>query len=289
MIGFRVKKTAFPPDPMRIKCVSPWGGGKRTLAPKIVELLGEHTEYHEPFVGGCAILARKPRCAVERINDLNPKVVRVLKSVRDDYDKLGGALARVPFAEGTYLAAVDWLKSNPDRHDWLAVVQQLIVWWMGPNGLAGTTAEGWFATRHSTTGGSPAVRWESFKGSLQAHSERLAGVEVRGQHFKDYLLTVPDCTGAALYVDPPYLDKAFKYECDFALEDHYLLSMILNRSYSKSRVVVSYYDHPLLAELYPAKRWRRVEVNVSKAIASTSGTAKRAVEVLLVNDVGGRK
>ena len=101
--------TAAPPLPMKVKCVAPWGGGKRTLAPKIVELLGEHTEFHEPFTGGCSILAQKPRCAVERINDLNPKIVNVLKCIRDECDDLAGHLGPIPFSKLSWAFALTWL------------------------------------------------------------------------------------------------------------------------------------------------------------------------------------
>ena len=33
-----------------ITAIAPWFGGKRTLAPKIVQQLGKHTQYFEPFV-----------------------------------------------------------------------------------------------------------------------------------------------------------------------------------------------------------------------------------------------
>ena len=42
----------------------------------------------------------------------------------------------------------------------------------------------------------------------------------------------------------------------------------------------------LLDDLYPRDRWRRVEISMSKASASASGKAKRATEVLLINDAG---
>lgn len=66
-----------------IKCVAPWAGGKRTLAPRIVELLGEHDTYVEPFVGGCSILPQKRRSRSEYLNDANPAVVNVLRCVRN--------------------------------------------------------------------------------------------------------------------------------------------------------------------------------------------------------------
>lgn len=39
-----------------IGAVAPWFGGKRTLAPRIVEALGPHKAYVEPFCGSCAVL-----------------------------------------------------------------------------------------------------------------------------------------------------------------------------------------------------------------------------------------
>ena len=280
----------------KIKCVAPWAGQKRTLAPRIAEQLGEHDTYIEPFVGGSSIIPARPRCREERINDLNPKIVSVLRHMRDDCkdlaDYLGGfAFDEVVFAQAkANVAAVRQIVAP----DWWHAANQLIVWWMGPNGLAGTTTKGWFAQRHTKTGGSPEARWRSFKKSLPALSARLEGVEISQLHFEKFLLTVPDRKGVAIYLDPPYLTKSFKYECDFDLKDHYHLAMILNRGFRKTRVVVSYYDDvstgglcdgSLLDELYPPERWSKIEIEMSKASASSSGKAKRATEVLLINDV----
>lgn len=45
---------------MKITALAPWYGSKRTLAPRIVEQLGEHRAYWEPFCGSCAVLFAKP-------------------------------------------------------------------------------------------------------------------------------------------------------------------------------------------------------------------------------------
>ena len=39
---------------MKIRALAPWFGGKRTLAPAIVQQLGKHTQYFEPFCGSMA-------------------------------------------------------------------------------------------------------------------------------------------------------------------------------------------------------------------------------------------
>ncbi|KKK94504.1 hypothetical protein LCGC14_2682220 [marine sediment metagenome] len=47
-------------DGPKIKAIAPWFGGKRNLAPKIVDALGDHRVYWEPFCGSMAVLMAKP-------------------------------------------------------------------------------------------------------------------------------------------------------------------------------------------------------------------------------------
>lgn len=71
---------------------------------------------------------------------------------------------------------------------------------------------------------------------------------------------------------------------DFATAEHERLSELLRR-FRKSRVVVSYYDHPILPDLYPG--WKRVETVVTKSLANAAGAHTKATEVLLVNEQRG--
>jgi DNA adenine methylase len=281
---------------VKIKCVSPWAGSKRTLAPKIIELLGKHDRYCEVFVGGCSILPAKPRVETEIVNDANCKIVNVLRCLQSESDTIIRALAPVEFDLGHFEYARGYLAAknavaNPGA---TTAAMQLVEWWMGPNGLAGTTTNAWFAQRHSKTGGSPESRWKSFKESLPELAARLAGVMVHWNPYQAFLQRIADVAGTVMYVDPPYFAKSFRYEFDFSAEDHRLLAKLLN-SYRQTRIVISYYDDvatdtlcdgSLLDELYPPAKWRRIEVEMSKASASSSGKAKRATEVLLVNDAG---
>lgn len=272
--------------PAPIKCVAPWAGGKRTLAPRIVELLGEHDTYVEPFVGGCSILPVKPRAAVEIINDANPAVANVLRAMRDHGRELGNLLDCYQFDKTIFQSARETIeRPSVFTYSYQRAAIQLVVWWMGANGYAGTTKTGWFAQRHTKTGGHPAVRWESFKRSLPAIAERLRGVLLANQDFRLFLRSRPhDARGIAIYADPPYFAKRIQYAHDFTLKDHVDLAAILNR-YRRARVVVSYYDAPELATLYPPGRWERHEVKVSKASANARRGAMKttATEVLLVN------
>ena len=45
----------------KIKAIAPWFGGKRSMAPMIADVLGDHRAYWEPFCGSMAVLfATKP-------------------------------------------------------------------------------------------------------------------------------------------------------------------------------------------------------------------------------------
>jgi DNA adenine methylase len=270
-----------------ILAYAPWAGGKRRLAPFIVDLLGEHDTYVEPFVGGCAILPQKAPCKCEIVNDANPAVVTVLRAVRDN-PYLLPMLQGLSFDKEQFEACRKRLageQPEPISHDPVLAACQLVVWWMGANGYAGTTKTGWFAQRRTKTGGDPAVRWESFKRALPALSARLQGVGIRNQDFRQLLAERPhDLPGVAIYADPPYVTKRITYAHDFTPQDHADLAAILNR-FRRARVVVSYYDAPELATLYPADRWERIEVGMSKSSANarTGATKTPAVELLLVN------
>ena len=100
----------------------------------------------------------------------------------------------------------------------------------------------------------------------------------------ELLERIEDATGTAIYADPPYLVKGAAYVHDFDGIAHHHLATALRR-FTKTRVVVSYYDHPKLAALYPG--WQKKLIYTTKAMSSAqmrdkSGT-NVAPEVLLIN------
>lgn len=307
----------------KIKCLAPWGGSKRTLTPRIDRLLGPHGTYFEPFVGGGAVILGKEPAKNEFINDANPWLINVYRCVKSHCGQLQEFLARRKFDKAEFLAAYQSVEGHKSRsvlpegtlQRIMLAADQLTVWWMGPNGLAGTTTKPWFATRHTNTGGSPVTRWNSFRQSLPAMAERLQNVEIFNEDFRMLFARLPweldgirspwDLDGVAIYCDPPYFKKAFDYEFEDDIQPdgtrkpfpHEQLAAVLNQ-FCRARVVVSYYDErdepglfgggSRLDELYPPDRWERHEVKLSKASANarTSATKTTATEVLLVNRRG---
>ena len=269
----------------RITALAGWAGGKRTNAAKINAELGNPTRLFVPFAGGFPTLMT---CPTEFYNDANWKPIAVLRALQEDAVRVGFLLAGREFLKQEFEAARDSL-SLIDTHPYvsqaLLAADLLTVWWMGPGGIVGTTTKPWFAQRHTNTGGCPRKRWESFRASLPAIAERYEGVGLDCLDFRKFLGRIGDREGDAVYSDSPYFRKKFKYEVDFEPQDHIDLAAILN-GFKKARVVVSYDDAPELVDLYPESKWRRVRIEMAKAMSHASGKSKRNTEILLVNDAG---
>ena len=96
---------------------------------------------------------------------------------------------------------------------------------------------------------------------------------------------IEDKKGTVIYADPPYLVKTDKYLHDFSGADHTKLAEQLCR-FRQTRVVVSYYAHEQLGELYPG--WMHLDCTRAKGLVQSgkrgSNGRTDAPEVLLINE-----
>jgi DNA adenine methylase len=290
---------------MAIGSLAPWLGSKRTLAPAIAEELGPHRAFFDAFCGSMAPLLCKPPATMEVVNDLHGDLINLARVVQSAehgppfYRRLRRTLA----SEEAFLAAAAALcepAPGGDGVDPERAYAYFLASWLGRNGVAGTTVGGprgaghSFCVRFTANGGQPAKRLGSAVDSIPAWRRRLRGVTILRRDGFEVLAKVDDADGVAIYVDPPYLRETrsgfqgaggtSRYLHEFRPEDHARLAGALAR-FRRARVVVSYYDHPRLAELYPGWSVRRFDVNKAVANASKRGGKgdARAVEVLLVN------
>lgn len=274
------------------------------MATTIVAELGAHRAYWEPFCGSMAALLSKPRSTQETVNDLHGDLTNLAWVLQDPAKgaSLYRRLRRVLASEAELAAAEDHLATmlspsdhmDEDRAYWYFVKS-----WMERSGFAGSVGGGrGYAIRFGPTGGSTSTRWRSAVNSIPAWRRRLEGVSVlRRDGFELFETMAPDIKnaqrcdheGVAIYLDPPYLAKGAKYEHDFESiegglvpDDHARLADLAGR-FQRARVVVSYYDHPRLADLYPADRWTKIDCSTGKNTSNVNGGASVAPEVLLVN------
>jgi DNA adenine methylase len=284
------------PD-MKIGALAPWFGGKRTLAPVIVAELGKHRAYWEPFCGSMAVLLAKPRAGMEVVNDLHGDLINLARVVASDravdlFERSQRMLMHTElFTEcknacfsGTPVVAPSIDKVDDDHVG--RALQFFVMSWQGRNGAGGTVASNVTVARRFThNGGSGGIRWQSAVDSIPAWHQRLRGVQIVNMEAIEMLDRIGDQDGSAIYADPPYLVKGAKYVHDYDWLAHRKLAKALAR-FQKARVIVSYYDHPDLAQLYP--EWTKREVHITKALVNqgkrdATGEVVKAPEVLLIN------
>ena len=279
-------------ETMKIKAIAPWFGGKRNMAGEIIKLLGPHRVYWEPFCGSMAVLLSKAPCVMETVCDLHSDLVNLARVLQDDELslKLYGRLNRTLMVETLFCEAAEryhkrGYHASVNLPDMDRAYDYFICAWLGRNGAQGLRSynQG-YCVRYTSNGGHSAKRWRSVIESIPDWNKRLMNVAILCRDGFEVIERIEDKEGTVIYADPPYLVKAAKYIYDFTDADHTRLAGLLNR-FKKTRVVVSYYDHPKLDELYPGWAMHRFDVSKAMAHSNKPGTNKtRAVEVLLVNE-----
>lgn len=283
-------------DPMPIKALAPWFGGKRTLAPRIVAELGKHNFYVEPFCGSLAIIMAKAPGGMETVNDLHADLINLARVVASEAaTDLFAKASRMLMHEGIHaefkaaLAAAECepapsVSAVEQRHVDRALAY-LVMSWQGRNGSAGTSPSNvTVARRFTSNGGAGGLRWSSAVASIPAWHDRLRNVSITRMDAFELIDRLEDAAGTVLYADPPYLRKSDKYIHDLAPGDHRRLAESLKR-FKRTRVVLSYYDEPELREWYAGWTW--VSCPVTKGLVNQGrrdvGGIVAAPEVLIIN------
>lgn len=271
---------------MRLTAIAPWFGSKRNLAAEIVRELGPHSAYWEPFCGSMAVLLNKPPAAHEHVCDLHGDLINLARVVQcpSRGPALYRRLRRTLFNETFHAESKERLVAGHHSSDVDRAYDYFVMSWMGRNGVSGTCAHSQtFARRWTPHGGQGGKRFASAVDSLPAWRRRLRFVNIEQHDGLEALERIEDCRGVVIYCDPPYLIKGAAYMHDFKTRDHVGLARRLRR-FKVARVVVSYYDHPWLARLYPGWTIRKIEVSKATAASGSRGPNDvRAVECLIIN------
>ncbi len=284
---------------MKITAISPWFGSKRTLAPSIVHQLGRHSYFLECPCGSMSVLLAKEPSEHETAVDLHGALTNLALVLQTESlaVQLFNRLQRAMYGDAVYRISKIWLghyeshfedgNYPPDPNiDW--AYHYFIASWMGRNGVAGTARVNYqMAVRWTKGGGSGPLRFRNAVDSIPDWCERLRNVLILRKDCFEVLEKVQDDIGVAIYSDPPYLPGTVsgnsKYLHDFTEANHRQLAEMLGR-FKKARVVLSYYDAPELAALYPD--WTKIDCSRQKHlhVQNKRGTGrKEAPEVLLVN------
>ncbi len=284
---------------MKLTALAPWFGSKRTLAPTVVELLGEHSYYFEGCAGSMAVLFAKEPSHHETVCDLHGALTNLGWVVQDDRlaPRLFDRLSRTMYGDDIFQRSKRWMErfeSVPQApslfeepsFEW--AYHYFIASWMGRNGVSGTERVNYqLATRWTAGGGSGPLRFKNAVDSIPAWCDRLRNVLVLRRDLFEILPKVDDAPSTAIYVDPPYLHSTIagnsRYLHDFTPEQHERLAKELRR-FLRAKVVVSYYEADELRRLYEG--WTFIDASRQKHlhVQNKRGTGRKtAPEVILVN------
>jgi len=288
---------------MKIKAIAGVTSIGERLAERIVAELGPHKSYWNPCVGGFAVELQKPASSQEHVNDLHGNLINLARVIQDP--KLGPQLyrrlRRTWNHEGAFYDSRDRISAADEEVGLFGAASAtldplerayhyFVVSWQGRNGVAGTARVNYQpAVRWTSGGGHGGIRFKNAVDSIPAWRRRMRSMTILQRDLFEIVPRVEDQEGTVMYVDPPYLrdggarSGSCEYEHEFADGDHFRLARELRR-FKKVRIVVSYYDHPLLRELYPD--WTVVDCAMQKNlhVQNRRGAGQmEAPEVLLIN------
>lgn len=273
---------------MKVTALAPWFGSNRNCAHRVGELLAGCEWVGVGFAGGMCELAHiKARTLM--VNDLHRAVINLASALahRELGPPLIRRLRRLAFHPDVLHAAqlrckdkaYPWLRDISDPPDIEWAEDFFAAAWMGRNGTAGTDREfnGGLSVRWDAGGGDSATRFRSAVESLRDWRKVLARCTFTCLDVFAFLDKVQDKPKHGLYLDPPFPGPGDDYRHKFPEADQRKLAARL-ADLRACRVVVRYYDHQLIRELYPESLWTWHRPEGGK-----TQTNKDAPEVLLVN------
>jgi DNA adenine methylase len=254
-----------------------WHGGKHYLRRQIIDQFGDHHTYVEPFGGAASVLLNKERSPVEVYNDLDERITRLFRVIRDHGGELIRRLHLTPYSE------VEFRDSGEPAGDEIEQARRDYVRWRLSFGGRGGTFS---FTKHRVRRGMADVvsgYISSIDDELPQIVERLRTVQIVCRPAVEVIRTW-DGPETLIYCDPPYLHSTRKegsrsiYECEMTDDAHRELADVLQ--HSRSRVVLSGYPSPLYEALYGG--WRSVEFDLANH-AAAGGVKERKRETLWLN------
>ncbi|MBV9688463.1 MAG: DNA adenine methylase [Ktedonobacteraceae bacterium] len=226
------------------------------------------------------LVRTQPSQHLEVYNDLNSDLVCFWMAARDQPEALLQRIETLPYSRSLYYA---YRKSLHEPMDDLERAARWFYLLRSTFGGVPDFSKGWGYTIGRSNSRAHSIRTATALLSLVA--QRFRCVQIEHQDFASIIQTY-QTPRTLFYVDPPYVGCEDYYnESDgtslFTDNDHHRLATLLNAT--PALVAVSYYEHPVLSELYPVSCWRRITWMQAKAVERTRASRQYGHEVLLMN------
>jgi len=245
---------------LTVTALAPWFGSNRMLGPEVGKALRGCKWIGIPFAGGISELAHIKASTIV-VSDLHRDIINLACVVANPEGRawLIREADAMPFHPDALETAQIRCKESPPPVDLdcKRALWYFVACWMGRSAKAGTEDEfkGGLPVRWSATGGDSNTRYRSAIESLDAWGAIMRRCNFVCQDVFEFLDNVKDLDGHGLYLDPPFPGPGDAYKHKFTEAQHIRLAHVLS-SFTVTRVVCRFYDHPLIRKLYPeAGRW----------------------------------
>ena len=248
--------------------IAPWIGGKRILAPRIIDLISAtpHTRYVEPFVGmGGVFFRRSSRPKKEVINDISRDVVNLFRLLQRHFQQL------LDVMKWQICSRAEFERLNGLDPDRLTDLERAVRFLYLQTTFGGkVTARSFGVTRDNP------ARFDLTKllPMLEAVHERLCGVDIECLPFAD-CITLYDTKDALFYLDPPYWGNENDYgKGVFSRADFERLRGVLEKL--QGHFILSINDRPEVREIFAGLQIEEAVLNYR-----VGGTVRPAKELII--------
>ncbi|MDZ4689322.1 MAG: DNA adenine methylase [Planctomycetaceae bacterium] len=260
-----------------------WYGGKRYLADWIVGHFPEHRIYLEPFGGGASVLLNKQPVEVETYNDIDLRLTRFFRVLRDQGDEFIRRASLTPYSQVEFETARDSRDSEGYPIGSGEVDRALLDFIRWRQSFAGK-GQSWSYTTTRARGGmaGDVNAWWTAIEALPQVIDRIRRVQFICQSAFDAIPRF-DHEEGLIYCDPPYLHgtraqgSTNVYHAEMTDAEHRQLAELLTSC--KSAIVLSGYDSPMYHELY--RKWQKVTRDIANHAAG-GGSKSRETECLWI-------
>ena len=271
-----------------------WAGGKRQIINQLVKRLPQKYKiYHEPFVGGGALLfALQPKKAF--ISDLNQDLINTYNVIKNKYKRLKEYLLLMEYghSESFFLKIRDIDRNNPLNERMLSMKDSKLLRASrfiylnkaGYNGLYRVNSQGQF---NVPSGKKDNVKTHEYP-NIKKVSEYLKNndVVIKTQSFEWVVKNVEK--GDFVYFDPPYnFDEGSKgfnaYQKEgFGLKGQIKLAKVCQELNEKGvKFMASNHNTKLINKLY---KDFKIEVFKAKRMIGGKGASRADVEEVLIRN-----
>lgn len=252
-------------------------GGKSYIKDWIISVFPKHKCYVEVFGGGASVLIAKKPSKVEVYNDIWGDVVNLFTQVRDNLEEMKRYLLLSMYSRQVFNEFLTKYKKRSFRDDVERAAITFYLLNVSMNGLM--TDFSTTSTNSSTKKNKAKTYFRKIYSTIDKVAERFRNVVIENLDFRD-VIEKYDTDGTLFYCDPPYFGTEDYYHGSFTYKDHVDLYNLLSNINGK--VIVSYYPHPRILELYKDDKWRILKKQIPKWSKRTP-TREIATEILILN------